>query len=157
MHVNEDDLVLHYYGELAPADEARVAAHVGECRECHETFRRLQQVLTSVDDTALAAPELPEGFERVVWARLRPELQRERRGWLSRLVHMPQLGWAAAVLVLVAGSFYAGHRWPGAAPAGGATQASTEMRERLLLVDLSDHLDRSQRVLVELVSADEAN
>src|SRR4051812_14427271 len=161
MHVNEDDLVLHYYGELAPADEARVAAHVGECRECHETFRRLQQVLTSVDDTALATPELPEGFERVVWARLQPELQRGRRGWLSRLVHMPQLGWAGAVLVLVAGSFYAGHRWPAAAPAvapaGGTAQASTQLRERLLLVDLSDHLDRSQRVLVELVSADEAN
>jgi hypothetical protein len=161
MHVNEDDLVLHYYGELAPADETRIAAHVGECRECHETFRRLQQVLMSVDDITLATPELPEGFERVVWARLQPELHRERRGWLSRLTKMPQLGWAAAVLVLVAGSFYAGHRWPAAAPAaapaGGTTQASAQVRERLLLIDLSDHLDRSQRVLVELVSADEAN
>ena len=72
---------------------------------------------------------------------------------------MPQLGWAAAVLVLVVGSFYAGHRWPrgapAAAPAGGTAQAATRCASGLLLVDLSDHLDRSQRVLVELVSADE--
>jgi hypothetical protein len=30
------------------------------------------------------------------------------------------------------------------------------VRERILLVDLSDHLDRSQMMLVELVSADDA-
>jgi hypothetical protein len=159
MHVNEDDLVLHYYGELAPGDETRVAAHVRDCRECHAAFRRLQQVLTSIDESALAPPDLPDGFERVVWARLQPELQRTRRGWVSRLMHMPQLGWAAAAVVLAAGSFYAGHRWPAApallAPGGGTAEASSQLRERLLLVDLSDHLDRSQRVLVELVSAED--
>jgi len=79
MHVNEDDLVLHYYGELAPGDETRVAAHVRDCRECHAAFRRLQQVLTSIDESALAPPDLPDGFERVVWARLQPELQRTLR------------------------------------------------------------------------------
>lgn len=159
MHVNEDDLVLHYYGELTAADEGRVAAHVGGCRECHDAFRRLQQVLMSVDESALATPELPDGFERVVWARLQPELHRERRGWLSRLVSRPSLRWAAAALAIAAGSFYAGHRWPAATSttpaAEGAVQASGQLRERLLLVDLSDHLDRSQRVLVELVSADD--
>ena len=65
MHVPEDDLVLHYYGELAPQDESRVSAHIAECHDCHAAYRRLQQVLMSVDDTALGVPELPEGFERV--------------------------------------------------------------------------------------------
>jgi len=160
MHVNEDDLVLHYYGELTPADEARVAGHVGECRECHAAFRRLQQVLMSVDESALATPDLPDGFERVVWARLQPQLQRQRRGWLSRLVSAPNLGWATAALAIAIGSFYAGHRWPAAPPAlapavDGPAQASGQVRERLFLIDLSDHLDRSQRVLVELVSSDD--
>ncbi|MEO7271820.1 MAG: hypothetical protein ABI211_07405 [Vicinamibacterales bacterium] len=159
MHVNEDDLVLHYYGELTPADEARVAGHIGACRECHGAFRRLQQVLMSIDDSALATPELPDGFERVVWARLQPELQRERRGWLSRLIWRPNLGWAAAALAIAIGSFYAGHRWPASTPSapavGGAAQTTGQVRERLFLVDLSDHLERSQRILVELVSADD--
>jgi len=159
MHVQDDDLVLHYYGELGAADEARVAAHIGECRHCHAAFRRLQQVLMSVDESTLAAPELPDGFERVVWARLQPELQHEPRGWLSRVISRPNLRWAAAALAIAIGSFYAGHRWPGAlpvlAPVDGSAQASGQLRERLLLVDLGDHLDRSQRVLVELVSADD--
>ena len=96
----------------------------------------------SVDESALAPPELPDGFERVVWARLQPELQRTRRGWLSRLMHRPQLGWAAAALVLAAGSFYArsslaggaaaarAGRWHGAGlePAAGATAAGRPRR-----------------------------
>src|SRR4029453_15481384 len=81
--VIEDDLVLHYYGELGADDEARVSRHVGDCRECHAAYRRLQQVLMSVDDAAVGVPELPDGFERTVWARLGPALPRGRRGRLS--------------------------------------------------------------------------
>ena len=39
MHVNEDDLVLHYYGELASQDESRVSAHIAECHDCHAAYR----------------------------------------------------------------------------------------------------------------------
>ena len=42
---------------------------------------------------------------------------------------------------------------PGAGP--GAQMAET-VRERILLVDLGEHLDRTQMVLVELVSADDS-
>ena len=116
MHVEDDDLVLHYYGELGAADEARVAAHVGECRDCHAAFRRLQQVLMSVDESALAPPELPDGLRaRGLGAAAAGAAAANARGWLSRLVSRPNLGWAAAALAIAIGSFYAGHRWPGAA------------------------------------------
>jgi hypothetical protein len=36
-----------------------------------------------------------------------------------------------------------------------AAKAAEQVRERILLVDLGQHLDRSQMVLVELVSADD--
>ena len=67
------------------------------------------------------------------------------------------LGLAAAVVVLVVGAFFAGRALsPAPSPSGAATAAALEqMRERILLVDLGEHLDRSQMVLVELVSADE--
>jgi len=160
MHVIEDDLILHYYGELAGADEARVSAHVGECRECHGAYRRLQQVLMSVDDAALAGPEPPDGFERTVWARLEPTLPRGRAGWLSGLFPSPSsLAWATAALAIVVGAFYAGRLSPretvtAPTPAAATTSNSNQVRERILLVDLGDHLDRSQRVLVELVSGE---
>ena len=164
MHVIEEDLVLHYYGELTPADEGRVTAHLGECHECHAVFRRLQQVLMSVDDAAVAAPELPDGFERTVWARLEPSLQRRNGGWFSRLLAPSHLGWATAAIVMAIGAYYAGRMSPPAASPGSTAPAATnvasaanQVRERILLVDLSDHLDRSQRVLVELVSADDAD
>ena len=170
MHVPEDDLVLHYYGELAPQDEGRVSAHIAECHDCHAAYRRLQQVLMSVDDTALGVPELPEGFERTVWARLEPSLQRE--AWRMALAIAP----LAIAAWLGGGSPGACRRRrsiagrmsrqtpsaPGTTPTAVATTAANtaanqnQVRERILLIDLGEHLDRSQRVLVELVTAEGA-
>jgi anti-sigma factor RsiW len=163
-HLTEDDLVLHYYGETDAGTEAGAAAHLAECRECHRSYTRLQRVLAAVE--AAPGPEIADGFERTVWARLQPELE-PHRGWLSwpalslpkGLVFSPaRLAWGAAVVVLVAGAYFAGrqsHVEP-PAPAAAAAQSASQIRERILLVDLGDHLDRSQMVLVELVSAEGA-
>jgi hypothetical protein len=65
-----------------------------------------------------------------------------------------RLAFAAGVVLLIGASFMAGRLLPRAG--GGAaspTQAAEKVRERILLVDLGDHLDRSQMVLVELASA----
>jgi hypothetical protein len=152
MHLTEDDLVLHYYGELDAAAEARTTAHLADCAACQSGYTRLQRVLAVVD--AAPAPELPEGFERTVWARLEPALAARRPGWLSWLVSSPaRLAWAAAILVLVTGAFFAG-RWQRANDAPANAASAAQVRERILLIDLGEHLDRSQMVLVELVSAD---
>ena len=148
-HLNDDDLVLHYYGELDTAAEGRVTAHLSECGECHRGYTRLQRVMAAVD--SMPAPALGEGFERTVWARLEPSLAPPRR-WFSWFVLSPaNLAWVGAVLVLVAGAFMAGRmtRQP-ASDVQVATAA--EIREGVLLVDLGEHLDRSQTMLVELVS-----
>ena len=99
-----------------------------------------------------------DGFERVVWAKLEPALPPAQRGLLSWLVFSPaRLAWAAVIVALVTGAFFAGRLMPRTPEPGGATQASAEqVRERILLVDLGDHLDRSQMVLVELVNAEGA-
>ena len=79
-----------------------MTAHLGECHECHAAFRRLQQVLMSVDDAAVAAPELPDGFERTVWARLEPSLQRRSGRMVLDACSPPShLGWATAAMVIV--------------------------------------------------------
>jgi hypothetical protein len=157
VHLTDDDLVLHYYGEMSAADEHRAAGHLGECHACQQNYGRLKRVLAFVDSAPIA--EAPEGFERVAWARLQPALPARRGGWLSWFVFSPaRLAWAAMVLVLVGAAFMAGRLMPQTKPSAGApapAQASAEnVRERILLVDLGDHLDRSQMVLVELVSSD---
>jgi hypothetical protein len=155
MHLQEDELVLHYYGEMSDADEARAAEHLSECATCHAGYRRLQQVLAIVDQASLAVPEPSAGFERTVWARLEPSLPPERRGWISWLAVSPaRLAWAAAIVMLVGAAFMAGRLSP-RAPQAAPEAAGNQVRERILLVDLGDHLDRSEMVLVELVSADQ--
>jgi hypothetical protein len=159
MHVTEDDLILHYYGELEPAAAQRTADHLRECVGCNGNFTTLQRVLAAVD----AAPpiELGDGFEPTVWARLQPELDREpRKGWFAWLVLSPaRLASVAGIVILVAAAFFAGRVSQPAVPsnANEATTASTGLSERILLSDLGEHLDRSQLMLIELVSADPAD
>jgi hypothetical protein len=154
-HISEDDLVLHYYGDLDAGEEARAAEHLAGCPACHGSYTRLQRVLAAVDTTP--APEMRDGFERTVWARLEPQLGR-RTGWLTWLDAAPgRLLAAAAVLLLVAGAFFAGRVTHQAPPAGTVRTAATtapSLRERVLLADLGEHLDRSQMMLIELVSGD---
>ncbi|MEX1129627.1 MAG: hypothetical protein WEB50_13755, partial [Vicinamibacterales bacterium] len=152
-HLTDDDLVLHFYGEMEHAAEAQAASHLAGCGDCRRSYTRLQRVLAAVD--AMPAPALPDGFERTVWARLEPALP-ARRGWFSWFVAGPaNLAWAAAVLLLVAGAFFAGRLSTPPAGTGAAQMASAdEIREAVLLSDLGEHLDRSQTVLIELASAE---
>ena len=151
-HLNEDDLVLHYYGEMDGAEESRAAAHLALCKACHASYTGLQRVLAVVE--AAPQPDIADGFERTVWARLEPNL-RPRRGWVSWLVMSPgRLAWTAAIVALVSGAFFAGRGWQRDLPASDPQAVSASgLRERVLLEDLTEHLDRSQMMLVELVSA----
>jgi hypothetical protein len=154
-HLTDDDLVLHYYGEMSAPEESRTAGHLAECHECQQNYGRLQRVLALVDSAP--AVEAPEGFERVAWARLEPVLPARHSRWWSWFVLSPgRLAWAAMVVLLVTGAFIAGRLTRSPAPAGTlapAPASAENVRERILLVDLGDHLDRTQMVLVELVSA----
>lgn len=153
MHLNEEDLVLHHYGEMDTASEAHAAAHLASCDVCRTSYSHLQRVLAAVE--AVPAPQLDESFERTVWARLQPQLEQQRDGWLSWTVFSPaRLAWTAAIVVLVGTAFFAGRvsRRDPPAPAAG-TAGSSQIRERVLLIDLGEHLDRSQTMLIELVSA----
>src|SRR4051812_29179698 len=100
MHLTDDDLILHYYGEMDTREETRAASHLGECRTCHDGYTRLQRVLAAVD--AAPAIEMREGFEKTAWARLEPELGARRGSALWWFVASPvRVAWAAAVVALV--------------------------------------------------------
>jgi anti-sigma factor RsiW len=151
LHLNDDDLVLHYYGEMTAGEETHAGAHLASCAECQANYTRLQRVMAFVDSAP--AVEAAPGFERIAWARLAPALHAPRRGWLSWFVFSPaRLAFAAGVVMLIGAAFMAGRLTRTATPAG-APQSVQQVRERILLVDLGEHLDRSQMVLVELVSA----
>jgi hypothetical protein len=62
---------------------------------------------------------------------------------------------AAAMAVLVVAAFLAGRTWR--KPSGSLASADPQVRERVLMVAVGDHLERSQMVLVELANAGTPN
>jgi hypothetical protein len=157
-HLTDDDLILHYYGETSPGDERQATLHLQQCGLCRVEYTRLQRVLASIDERSVSVEPGP-AFERTVWARLEPGLKPVRRSWMGWLLTSPApLGLAAAVVVLVVGAFFAGRALspaPAAPTAAAVAAAADQIRERILLSDVGEHLDRSQMALVELVSGDD--
>jgi hypothetical protein len=154
-HIGEDELILHYYGE--PSAPAAVEAHLQACGSCRAAWDALCAALDAVtDDTASAEPLRPRSPADVesTWMALRPRLLAESRKRSLRRAFLAPLA-AAAALVL---AFLAGRHWPLPSPAPAATAASeAQVRERVLLVAVGEHLERSQMLLIELANAPAAH
>jgi hypothetical protein len=144
-HLTDEELVLHHFGET---EDAAVRTHLAQCDACRAALEALRR-----DLAAVPVPEVPERGEDYgaqVWARLRPQLteiapaaapvRARRRVWAP-------LGLAASLVL----AFLLGRHWPHAAPAPAPVSAAA--RERILLVAVGDHLERSEMLLVELVNA----
>jgi hypothetical protein len=152
-HCSDDDLVLHYYGELADADE-----HLAGCRACAERARELGLLLASVTSDV---PERGEQYGRDVWSRVQPHLQRPGSGRGANILRSVPVRWAlaaAAMIALVASSFVAGRLSmrpsPGLAPTRAAsTIADPQLARRVLLLTVAEHLERSDRVLTDVMNA----
>jgi hypothetical protein len=154
-HLTEQELVLHHYHD--DESPAAIAEHLQSCDVCRAEYNAIRRVLALVDE--LPVPERGEGYGEQVWTRLRWKLgseSRRRRTWRSMLA-------AAAVLAI---AFFAGEMWharnaaqrPSAviSPAGqpGAAALHETPKDRVLLVVVTDHLDSSERMLLEVANAD---
>ena len=158
-HVTDDDLILHFYGE-ANTEAPRIDAHLSECADCRENWTALQQTLQMVDSCEV--PEAPEGFERVMWARIQPSLPSPKAAkayWWSPRVWAPIAGLAAVITV----AFVSGRLWhtavPGAAPIttkDDQAAAAHNQRESVLLSALGDHFEQTEQLLVELKNTPDA-
>jgi hypothetical protein len=165
-HYNEEDLILYYYGEgrKRPAIEK----HLGECGACAATYREIAGTLASITE-----PELPERGDQYgleVWQRIRHKLPEQEVPWWMLWFRGERLMLMGAAAVLVLAAFVAGRYWPGqgtatvatvpTGPTGPATTASsaatsdgaTAQRQRILLTSVADHLDRSERMLTDIMN-----
>jgi hypothetical protein len=151
-HLSEEELILHHYAE---ADEAVDApAHLRGCAICTAALRELERTLDLVPQDA--PPERDASYGARVFESLRGRLGTEsasalqsapvavfrpkRRGLPS---HLPAWGALAASLLL---AFWLGRQFPADTP-------QPVVRERILLVAVGDHLERSRMVLAELSNA----
>ena len=166
-HISDEDLLLDYYDEATPEQHAEMRAHVETCAECQALDRELRAVLALVDSEPV--PDAPPGFEREMWARLEPLVSGFSRTNEVRLkadttradttwsFELPRWALAASVAALAVGSFALGRVWDTpTTPARVSTADARELGERMLRSEVEEHLERSQRVFVELVNADDS-
>jgi hypothetical protein len=155
-HCSDDELVLHHYGESAAA-----SAHVATCAACAERARDLASLLASVEDVE-AIPERCAEYGRTVWARVQPHLAATRRASLGPPGAMRWALAAAATMALVAASFVAGRLSSGTAPAAVPARAEVaasdpQLARRVLFLSVADHLERSDRVLTDIMNTPQAD
>jgi hypothetical protein len=152
MHPTEDELILHYYGEDETSEQA-VEGHLASCEGCREAFQGLRRVMEAIDAAPVPEPEVD--FERSVWARLAPQLNpvgaRHRTRWNIWRTLAFSGGLAAVIVSILLWQFDVNIRRT--ATEEVLTADAESHRERVLLTAVSDHIEQSQLVLVELANA----
>ncbi|HET6372404.1 MAG TPA: hypothetical protein VFG76_03805 [Candidatus Polarisedimenticolia bacterium] len=153
-HLSQDDLVLYHYGDAE--QRGVIARHLIACETCRAEFDRLEKVLSAVSE--MPVPERPDDYGARVWQRLSPKLREPIPAPVSVWLRPQRWVIAAALAVMLLSGFLAGRFWR--SPEDHDVVARSipgQVRERILMMAVSDHLEQSQRLLVELVNAGRAD
>jgi len=167
-HLDHDEFILAYYGE--PGLGVR-REHLAACDACSAELTRLAAVLDRV--TPGETPEPSEDYEARVWQRLEWRLAAQTRpaepparATLIRTRSITRWLTAAAAVavaflagILISRSDRVPQQIAATKPAvtttatpAAATGVTEQQRDRILLVVVGDHIDDSERVLVELTN-----
>jgi hypothetical protein len=152
-HLSEEQLVLFHYDEADEANDRRTPEqHLALCDVCRSRYEDLERALALFG--GLPIPDRPANYGQEVWVRLRPRLmEKPGSAWADFFSpHRWVLAGALAALLVVA--FLTGRYLPPHGTQTASVGIPAQARERILLVAVGDHLERSQMVLVELTNAD---
>jgi hypothetical protein len=149
-HLSEDEQMEMYYDE--GSEEAK--KHLKACRECAAEFAKFKRSLDAIKPEEV--PQRGPEYGDFVWQALRPQLipyEKKAAGW-----H----GWAwwktataaAACMALLTAAFIGGRLWEHRKSNGPDVAGNVETQRRVVVVVLTDHLDRTERLLVQLNHAD---
>jgi hypothetical protein len=156
-HPNEDELIAYHDGEVSQREAT--AKHLADCGECRAELERIEAVLAALD--TMPVPDPGEEYGRRVWQQIAPRLPERRAHWWDfgmsgRLFEPRRWAAAGAIAALAIAAFLAGRVTKHAGPESAAVDAS-QVRERVLIMAVGEHLGRSEMVLVELANAEPAN
>jgi len=154
-HLTDDELLLYHYRDR---DVEMAERHLSSCAECRSRLVAIEEVLKLV--VAAPLPERGPDYGSEVWNRIRaelPELTPRQHRWAV----IPHWAWASAIAALLVVVFlmgrYSSQRESSVNVATNAGVTTVfppqQVRERVLLLAVGDHLDRSQMLLMELTHA----
>ena len=167
-HPSEEELLAYREGRVAESEA--IAEHLRECDGCRAEFARLNEELTAMF-AALDTLEVPDpggDYGQRVWKDIAPKLQPLRGGasiggervrwwqglfagqlFAGQLLAPRRLAAFAGVAALVVVAFFAGrgvrHR-----DVPVANNSTVNMKEKVLLLAVGEHLGRSEMMLTEL-------
>jgi len=148
----DEELILLFYGEHAAA--AEIERDLAADPELSRRYEALRRELLALDRVDAAEPR--PGLEARIWARIAPALERRPRRFR---VPSAWLGWGVlttAVLATALVGFFAGRTLrpsPTEQQAVATLKAlPPEARDRVLQAALAEHLDSSERLLLEVVN-----
>lgn len=151
-HLSDEQLIAFCYGDVERPNALK--EHLRSCAACRDNFQSLQHTLAAWKSAPI--PERDASYGSQVWYAISPRLDapqklpsRQRVSWFS-IRRFAAAGALAAVIVL---AFFAGRYGP-RRTIQTVTASPAQIRQGVLLVAVSDHLDRAQMVLMELVNAD---
>lgn len=147
-HPTEEEIIA--YREGHPQGRETIARHLGECEECRAQLERLESVLAALD--GMPVPDPGEDYGQRVWQKIAPRLPKRRSWDWSAWLQSRRLVAVGSMAAVILAAFLAGRFWP--RNGSGTPEPTTEqVRERVLLVAVGSHLDRSEMILVELSNA----
>jgi hypothetical protein len=144
-HLSEEQLIAYQDGETSGRET--FTAHIQECAECRAELDRIAGMLAAFQ--ALPVPDPGEEYGRRVWQQIAPRLQEKRGHWWDVLLEPRRLAAAALVAALVLAAFLAGR----VSKRGDAALSAAQVRERVLMLAVGEHLGRSEMVLMEIANA----
>lgn len=159
-HLTDQELIEYGYGE---GDRAAIEKHFETCADCEKAYGALQLDLAEMKFVEPPARDASYGDR--VWESLEgwlPAYPARKQSWLSGGLWR-NLSFAAACAALLACAFLSGRMWERwqakivAENRPPQAQSNPRAPRRVVVVVLSDHLDRSERLLVELKHADADN
>jgi len=147
-HMTEEELIA--YKEGVAAQRAVIAQHLAACQECRAELERIEAVLAALD--TLPVPNPGDDYGRHVWQQIAPRLPERPARWWQEWFEFKRLGTLGAVAALLVVAFFAGRFTP-RGPKVDVVATPEQIRERILVVAVGDHLSKSEMFLVELSNA----
>ena len=160
-HLSQEDIVAAYYGENGSEE------HLRSCAECKAELGRLAVILDRV--VAPEVPEPPDDYEARVWDRLRWRMRADAKKHRQHTWMKWTAVAAVTIIAFITGLFWRRQAQPieqaqvnvpaatqtatsTAQPVASTNGGTQAQRDRVLLIVINDHFDRSERVLVELTN-----
>jgi hypothetical protein len=148
-HMTEEELIAYREGEAS--QRATIAAHLAGCDECRAELERIEAVLAALD--TLPVPDPGADYGQRVWQQIAPRLPEKPARWWHVWFEPQRLAAAGAVVALVIAAFIVGRVTKPVAPDNSIANRE-QVRERVLVVAVGEHLGRSEMMLVELSNAE---